>query len=99
MMQDITTQAQDVTTQKKEKKINSSLRRARLSHLYSIKMAARQVGVSQTTYIRWEQGEQQPHLVNLQMLCDAFGLPPEELGYGHLVNEGEIVPHPRKPSR
>lgn len=77
-----------------EKKTNSKLRRARLSHLYSIKMAARRAGVSETTYIRWEQGEQQPHLVNLQALCDAFNMLPEELGYGHLVNEGEIQPNP-----
>ncbi len=87
---------EEETSQKKEKKTNSKLRRARLSRLYSIKMAAGRIGVSQTTYIRWEQGEQQPHLVNLQALCDAFNMPPEELGYGHLVNEGEIEPNPPK---
>lgn len=72
--------------------INTLLRSARLKQRWPVKTAASHAGVSETTYLRWEQGLQEPHLVNLQVLCDAFSLPPEKLGYGHLVEEGEIEP-------
>jgi len=37
--------------------------------------------VSALTYSRWEQGIQQPHPHNLDLLCKAFGMSPEKLGF------------------
>lgn len=74
----------------KKKDINAYLKRARLRRLWTIGIAAEKVGVSETTYIRWEQGKQDPHLVNLQALCDAFGLTSRELGYTTLLVNGDV---------
>jgi transcriptional regulator with XRE-family HTH domain len=62
--------------------LNQKLRTARLKKHWSMDAAASAVGVSKTTYLRWELGEQRPHGTSLQMLCDAFGATDEELGYG-----------------
>lgn len=75
-----------------EPKVNTRLRGARLKRRWPIKTAASHADVSETTYLRWEQGIQNPHLVNLQALCNAFDLSPEQLGYGNLVTDGEITP-------
>lgn len=87
-----TTNPEDAANEQVRKKINTQLRRARLSRLWPIKKAAKEIGVSETTYIRWEHGEQLPHLVNLQAICNAFGLSPTELGYGDLIAERESEP-------
>src|SRR5216683_863390 len=59
---------------------NQKLRKARLQKRWSIEKAAEKVGVSWHTYSRWEHGTQRPHPTTLDMLCDAFGMSPEELG-------------------
>lgn len=69
--------------------INYQLRLARLSHTWTIKRAAIEVGVSPQAYIRWELGTQVPHLSSLEMLCKAFRMKPDELGFGRLVEISE----------
>jgi len=60
---------------------NQNLRKARQQKRWSIEKAAEKVGVSWVTFSRWEHGTQQPHPATLDMLCKAFGMSPEELGY------------------
>src|SRR5579883_3139205 len=43
--------------------------------------ASEMVGVSKTTWVRWETGEQRPHPTTLDLLCKAFQATPEELGF------------------
>jgi DNA-binding XRE family transcriptional regulator len=62
--------------------LNQKLRTARLKKHWSMEQAARAIGVSKTTYLRWELGEQRPHETSLEMLCNAFNMSDEELGYG-----------------
>lgn len=65
--------------------INQQLRAARKAKRWSMQFASKQVGVDRVTYSRWELGEQNPHPSSLDMLCQAFGMSPEELGFGHLL--------------
>lgn len=60
---------------------NQKLRAARDKKRWTIETAAEKVGVSWLTYSRWEKGTQKPHPTTLDMLCKAFNLPPEELGF------------------
>ncbi len=60
---------------------NQKLRKARQQKRWSIEKAAEKVGVSWLTFSRWEHGTQQPRSATLDMLCNAFGMSPEELGY------------------
>lgn len=64
---------------------NTALRQARLSKLWTIEQAAERVGVSKSTYLRWENSVQLPHLSSLARLCDVFNTTPEQLGYGNLT--------------
>ena len=81
-------------------KINVKLRAARLSRRWVIKKAADKAFVSAVTFMRWEQGQQNPSLFSLDALCEAFGMSPEELGFGHLVNGNDILNYkPRGPKR
>lgn len=65
--------------------VNQRLRAARMSKRWSMATASEKVGVDRVTYSRWERGEQEPYISTLDMLCQAFGMSPEELGYEHLV--------------
>jgi tetratricopeptide (TPR) repeat protein len=49
--------------------------------------------VGLATYSRWEYGNQKPRLSSLLLLCEAFGVSPEALGFGHLVKP--VVQEPR----
>jgi transcriptional regulator with XRE-family HTH domain len=60
---------------------NLKLRQARKQKRWSIEKAAEEVGVSWLTFSRWEHGTQRPHPTSLDMLCDAFGMSPAELGF------------------
>src|SRR5437588_11714249 len=60
---------------------NQNLRKARQQKRWSIERAAEKVGVSWLTFSRWEHGTQRPHPATLDMLCKAFGMSSEELGY------------------
>lgn len=79
-----------------EKFINEKLRQARYDRRWSIDEAAKRIGISRTTYIRWEQGEQAPHGSTLSMACDAFNMTPEQLGFREYTNA--LSPISRQPS-
>jgi len=66
-------------------KPNRLLKRARLSCFWTIAIAAEEVGVSLQTFSKWERGLQHPHPPSLKMLCEAFHMTPEELGFGDLI--------------
>lgn len=66
--------------------LNKKLRQARNDRYWSIDEAAKRIGVSRTTYIRWEQGEQDPHDSTLTLACDAFKMSAEQLGFRKLIN-------------
>jgi transcriptional regulator with XRE-family HTH domain len=74
-------------------RINVKLRQARLKNLWTLQQAATKVDVSFSAFIRWERGQQQPSLVNLERLCNTFKTTPEELGYGHLIVPIETPSH------
>lgn len=61
---------------------NTKLQKARKQRHWSIDEASLHIGVSRLTYIRWEQGTQRPHGSSLQMICRAFDLSDEQLGFG-----------------
>ena len=64
---------------------NEKLEAARMSKRWSVALASRKVGVSVNTFNRWERGLQNPQLGTLDQLCKAFGLSPEDLGFGTTV--------------
>ena len=83
-----------------EPKINRKLRAARLGKRWSIKEAAAKTGVAALTFMRWEQGQQNPSLATLDSLCQTFSMTPEGLGFGHLVSGDDILNYkPRGPKR
>jgi transcriptional regulator with XRE-family HTH domain len=65
--------------------INEKLRSTRKFKRWSMQVASERVGVDRVTYSRWERGEQDPHPSTLDLLCQAFEMSPEDLGFGHLV--------------
>jgi len=76
--------------------VNKELRQARIDRRWSINEAARRIGISRLTYIRWEQGTQTPHNSTLMLACHAFNLSPEKLGFGDMetrpaVTDGSIA--------
>lgn len=69
--------------------INQRLVEARKEKSWSTETASARVKVSRVTYSRWENGHQQPRPTELAMLCEAFNLSAEDLGYGHLSKAPE----------
>jgi transcriptional regulator with XRE-family HTH domain len=67
--------------------LNQKLRRARERRLWTIETAAEEVGVSWLTYSRWERGERKPRLSTLALLCKAFNMPAEELGFAEAIEQ------------
>lgn len=65
--------------------VNEKLRAARKRKRWSMQIASERIGVGRITYSRWENGEQDPHPSSLDLLCQAFDMSPEDLGFGHLV--------------
>jgi tetratricopeptide (TPR) repeat protein/transcriptional regulator with XRE-family HTH domain len=63
------------------KKDNSLLRAARIYRKWTTEFVSKQVGVSHTTYMRWEMGIQIPRNTSLNALCKIFSLSPAELGF------------------
>jgi len=61
--------------------MNEKLRKARRDRRWTIEEAAERIGVSRTTYIRWEQGTQKPQSLPLNYVCKAFSMTPEQLGF------------------
>ncbi len=65
---------------------NIKLEAARLHRRWSVEVASNKVGVSINTFNRWERGLQVPQLETLDLLCKAFEMSPEELGFGHVIS-------------
>jgi len=65
----------------KELSRNDKLRQARRRRLLTIAEAAELIGVSTTSFGRWERGVQKPHLSTLKVLCREWSTTPEELGF------------------
>lgn len=61
--------------------MNKELYAARKQNCWSQAVVSEMAQVSTLTYSQWEQGIQQPHPHNLDLLCKAFGKSPEELGF------------------
>ncbi len=64
-----------------ENTANQKLEAARLKKRWSIGVASKKIGVSINTYNRWERGLQRPQPKKLDLLCQAFALSPQELGF------------------
>jgi tetratricopeptide (TPR) repeat protein/transcriptional regulator with XRE-family HTH domain len=60
---------------------NEQLESARMRKRWSVNVASEKVGVSVNTFNRWERGLQIPQLSTLDMVCRAFDMSPEELGF------------------
>jgi transcriptional regulator with XRE-family HTH domain len=67
--------------------VNEKLLAARKARHWSIEVASARIGVSRVTYSRWENGHQEPQPGVLALLCQAFGMSADELGYEHLSKE------------
>ena len=64
---------------------NEKLEAARMQKRWSVAVASERAEVSVNTFNRWERGLQVPQLGTLDRLCKAFGLSPEELGFGDSI--------------
>ncbi|HYU71553.1 MAG TPA: helix-turn-helix domain-containing protein [Ktedonobacteraceae bacterium] len=64
-----------------ENTANRKLEAARLKKRWSIGVASKKIGVSVNTFNRWERGLQRPQPGKLDLLCKAFTMSPEELGF------------------
>ncbi len=64
---------------------NERLETARMHKRWSITVASEKVGVSINTFNRWERGLQVPQLGTLDMVCKAFNMSPEDLGFGNAI--------------
>jgi transcriptional regulator with XRE-family HTH domain/tetratricopeptide (TPR) repeat protein len=71
--------------------VNEKLRQARQQKRWSQAVAAEEVGVSELTYSRWENGTQKPYLKTLDDLCNAFEMSPADLGFGNLAGTSDLV--------
>ena len=64
---------------------NKRLETARMHRRWSITLASEKVGVSINTFNRWERGLQVPQLGTLDMVCKAFDMSPEDLGFENAI--------------
>src|ERR1700738_3673430 len=64
---------------------NEQLEAARMHKRWGVTVASEKVGVSVNTFNRWERGLQVPQLSTLDMVCKAFDMSPEELGFAHAI--------------
>lgn len=70
--------------------MNEKLRKARNDRHWSVERAAEKVGVSRTTYLRWEHGEQFPHGYSIAQACDAFNMSAEQLGFVNTESGNDV---------
>jgi transcriptional regulator with XRE-family HTH domain/tetratricopeptide (TPR) repeat protein len=70
---------------------NQKLRKARKQKHWTIEKAAAKVGVSWLTYSRWENGTQKPHPTTLDLLCQAFEMSSENLGFALSIEQPQQV--------
>ena len=73
---------------------NLKLKQARLAKIWTLERASREVGVHVTTYNGWELGLHHPHLTTLEMLCKAFGVTAEAIGFAEQIPEEHLTPEP-----
>lgn len=78
-------------------KPNIKLEAARLRRRWSVEVASNKVGISVNTFNRWERGLQVPQLETLDLLCKAFEMSPEELGFEHIISVKRKVRSPKAP--
>ena len=65
---------------------NDALRTARQKRCWKRPQIAKLIGVDERTYRRWEEGSHKPNLENLEKLCKAFNMTPDQLGFGDLID-------------
>lgn len=71
-----------------------TIRAARVAMGWKAVRLAREIGVSETTLSRWENGHQQPHRRHREQLCRVLGRDPVDLGFEEDlldVNRRELV--------
>lgn len=68
----------------KQQNSTSLLKTARLQKSWTPEFVSKKVGVSLSTYIRWESGMQTPRHTSLHALCAIFEMSPAELGFDGL---------------
>lgn len=61
--------------------MNEKLQKARKERRWSVEVAAEKIGISRTTYLRWEHGRQAPHDSTLLLACEAFKMSAAQLGF------------------
>ena len=66
-------------------RLNERLETARMRKRWSVTVASEKVGVSVNTFNRWERGLQIPQLSTLDLVCKAFDMSPEDLGFGDAI--------------
>lgn len=74
------------------KKQNNLLQSARIERCWTPEFVSGKVGVSLSTYIRWEAGRQKPGQSLLIALCQVFEMSAEELGFTHPSDHQQDVP-------
>jgi transcriptional regulator with XRE-family HTH domain len=70
---------------------NIKLEAARLQKCWSVAEASERARVSFNTFNRWERGLQVPHMATLALLCEAFGMTVEELGFADVVKPKRLT--------
>ncbi len=63
------------------KKTNVALHSARLRRSWTREFVSKKVGVSLTTYTKWELGQQIPPITSQKTLCEVFAMSSQELGF------------------
>ena len=65
---------------------NEKLITARIERGWTQEKAAEKIGVSRVAYARWEEKNVIPHLSTISMVCEAFKMTPEQLGFRKATN-------------
>ncbi|WP_165423549.1 helix-turn-helix transcriptional regulator [Ktedonosporobacter rubrisoli] len=81
-----------------KKQDDSMLKSARLKKSWTPEYVSGRVGVSLSTYMRWEAGLQTPRSSSLNALCQIFEMSPEELGFTTPFPQSTKPPPPPLPA-
>ncbi|WP_201365866.1 helix-turn-helix domain-containing protein [Dictyobacter formicarum] len=80
-------------------KQNRMLKSARMQRAWTPEFVSGLVGVSRSTYIRWESGAQRPRHASLDALCKVFAMSPAELGFvASRMRQVHALEKPEKPA-
>ncbi len=74
--------------------INEKLLAARKQKRWSQERAAAEIQIDRKTYIRWEQGQHTPQPGTLDLVCKAFGMSAEELGFATDLPQDMVLTFP-----